>query len=220
MDSSQHIVMYNGSCTLDISIFISLSQAPFAYHFLAIGNLVCSLTAITGNAIILLALRRCSSLHPSSKALFSSLAISDFGVGLVAQPLFAAYTLAIAWDNPGLFCIVGLPYSLFSSFLGLVSFCTISIVALDRHLALILRFRYRKIVTVKRITLILMVAWFLSAFFTVSRTFSKNLRRIASNLMLVSCLLLALFFYLKTYINLRQHKLRMESSFSVSYYRK
>ena len=211
MDSSQHIVRYNGSCTLDISIFIYLSQAPFAYHFLAIGNLVCSLTAITGNAIILLALRRCSSLHPSSKALFSSLAISDFGVGLVAQPLFAAYTLAIAWDNPGLFCIVGLPYSLFSSFLGLVSFCTISIVALDRHLALILRFRYRKIVTVKRITLILMVAWFLSAFFTVSRTFSKNLRRIASNLMLVSCLLLVLFFYLQTYINLRQHKLRMES---------
>ena len=65
-----------------------------------------------------------------------------------------------------------------------------------------------------------MVAWFLSAFFTVSGTFSKNLRRISSNLMLVSCLLLALFFYLKTYINLRQHKLRMESSFSVFYYRK
>ena len=65
-----------------------------------------------------------------------------------------------------------------------------------------------------------MVAWFLSAFFTVSRIFSINLRRIASNLMLVSCLLLALFFYLKTYINLRQHKLRMESSFSVFYYRK
>ena len=220
MDSSQHIIMYNGSCTLDISIFISLSRAPLAYHFLGIGNLLCSLTALTGNAIILLALRRCSSLHPSSKALFSSLAISDFGVGLVAQPLFAAYRLAIAWDNPGLFCIVGLPYSLFSSFLGLVSFCTISVVALDRHLALILRFRYRKIVTVKRITLILMVAWFLSAFFTVSGTYSMNLRRIASNLMLVSCLVLALFFYLKTYANLRQHKLRMESSFGVSYYRK
>ena len=220
MDSSQHIIMYNGSCTLDISIFISLSQAPLAYHFLGIGNLLCSLTALTGNAIILLALRRCSSLHPSSKALFSSLAISDFGVDLVAQPLFAAYTLAIAWDNPGLFCIVGLPYSLFSSFLGLVSFCTISVVALDRHLALILRFRYRRIVTFKRVTLILMVAWFLSAFFTVSGTFSMNLRRIASNLMLVSSLLLALFFYLKTYTNLCQHKLRMESSFGVSYYRK
>ena len=186
--------MYNGSCTLDISIFISLSQAPIAYRFLGIGNILCSLTALTGNAIILLALRRCSSLHPSSKALFSSLAISDFGVGLVAQPLFAAYTLAIAWDNPGLFCIVGLPYSLFSSFLGLVSFCTISVVALDRHLALILRFGYRKIVTVKRITLILMVAWFLSAFFTVSETFSINLRRIASEFMLISCLLLSFNF--------------------------
>ena len=64
------------------------------------------------------------------------------------------------------------------------------------------------------------VACFLSAFFTVSGTFSMNLRRIASNLMLVSCLVLALFFYLKTYANLRQHKLRMESSFGVSYYRK
>ena len=223
MDGSHHIIEYNASCSLDISIFIFSRQVPYIiYVFMGVGNILCSLTALSGNIIILLALRHCTSLHPSSKSLFCSLAISDFAIGLVVHPLFAAYTFAIAWNNSGLFCTVGLPYSLTGSFLAIVSFWTLTVVALDRYLALILRFRYRAIVTVKRVAFVVILGWLFVAFCTASRTFSITFRRIISNAVLLVCLLLSSFFYIKTYLNLRQHKLQMDgqSSFSMSYYRK
>lgn len=100
MSSSQHLVDDNNSCSIDISFFILSRHNPsILYFFIGIGNTLCSISAVTGNAIILLALRRCSLLHFSSKALFFSLALSDFAVGLVSQPLYAAYTFAVAWNQ-------------------------------------------------------------------------------------------------------------------------
>lgn len=100
MSSSQHLVDDNNSCSIDISFFILSRHNPsILYFFIGIGNTLCSISAVTGNAIILLALRRCSLLHFSSKALFFSLALSDFAVGLVSQPFYAAYTFAVAWNK-------------------------------------------------------------------------------------------------------------------------
>ena len=169
-----------------------------------------------------MALRHCTTLHPSSKLLFYSLAVSDFAIGLIAQPLFAVYALAIAWNNSGLFCAVGLPYSLVASFLAIVSFWTLTVIALDRYLALILRFRYRTMVTVKRVGSVLVFGWLFSAFCTASGNINITFRQILSNAALLSCLLFSSYFYMKTYFNLRQHKLEMQgqSSFTMSYYRK
>ena len=153
---------------------------------MGLGNILFSVTALVGNTIILLSLRRCSSLHPSSKSLFVSLAMSDFAIGLVGQPLFAAYTLAIAWDDAGVFCAVGLPYSLVASFLALVSFWSLTVIALDRYLALILGFRYRAIVTVRRVVSLLVSGWLFIAFCTASITLDVQLRQIISNLFLLS----------------------------------
>ena len=223
MDGSPLFFEYNMSCSLDISIFVSSRQnSPILYIFMGIGNTLFSLTALVGNTVILLALRHCTSLHPSSKSLFCSLALSDFAIGLIAQPLFAVYTLAISWNNPRLFCAVGLPYSLAASFLAIVSFWTLTVIALDRYLALILRLRYRAMVTVKRVAFVLVLGWLFTAFCTASRNIDIKLRQIVSNAVLLTCLLVSSYFYMKTYFNLRQHKLEMQgqSSFSMSYYRK
>lgn len=216
-------VEHNFSCSLDISIFVLSRQSSIvAYVFMGFGNILLSIMALVGNTVIILALRHCSSLHPSSKSLFYSLAISDFAIGLVGQPLFAAYTLAIAWNNARVFCAVGLSYSLVAQFLGLVSFWSLTVIALDRYLALILRFRYRVLVTVKRIIILLATGWFLIIFCTASRTLGIQLRQIVSNVFLLSCLLISSYFYVKTYFSLRQHKLRIQNqgSFSMAYYRK
>lgn len=213
---------YNSSCSLDFSIFLlSRQSSTIVYVLMGFGNILFSVTALVGNTIILLSLRRCSSLHPSSKSLFFSLAMSDLAIGLVGQPLFAAYTLAIAWDDAGVFCAVGLPYSLVASFLALVSFWSLTVIALDRCLALILGFRYRAIVTVRRVVALLVSGWLFIAFCTASITLDLQLRQIISNLFLLSCLLLSSYFYIKIYVALRRHKLRMQSrsSFSMSYYR-
>lgn len=226
MTSSPEVLVkaeYNISCSLDISIYIfSHQNSGIVYTFMGVANVLFSITALVGNVIILLALRRCTSLHPSSKSLFYSLAISDFAIGLVGQPMFCVYLLAIAWDNPRLFCAVGLPYSLTASFLAIVSFWTLTVIALDRYLALHLRFRYRSVVKVHRIAAVLITGWLLIALCTASRVLSIKLRQIISNLILLICLMLSSYFYIRTYFSLRQHKLQIQgqSSFNLAHYRK
>lgn len=214
---------YNITCSLNISIYISSRQnSAIVYTLMGVANALFSLTTLAGNTVILLALRRCSSLHPSSKLLFYSLAISDIAIGLVGQPLFSAYLLAIAWDDARLFCAVGLPYSLTASFLAIVSFWTLTVIALDRYLALYLRFRYRSVVKVRRIATVLVTGWLLIALGTASRILSITLRQIISNAILLICLVLSSYFYIRTYFALRQHKLQIQgqSSFNLAHYRK
>ena len=45
-------------------------------------NIVLSITTSLGNILILIALRKVTSIHPPTKLLFQCLAITDLGVGL------------------------------------------------------------------------------------------------------------------------------------------
>ena len=54
-------------------------------------NIVLSITASLGNILILIALRKVTSIHPPTKLLFQCLAITDLGVGLISQPLFQTF---------------------------------------------------------------------------------------------------------------------------------
>ena len=62
--------------------------------FLASFNIFLSITASLGNVLILIALHKESSLHPPSKLMFRCLAITDLSVGLISQPIFAAWLLS------------------------------------------------------------------------------------------------------------------------------
>ena len=54
---------------------------------LAVLNAFLSITAFLGNALILVSLRKASSLHPLSKVMLSNLAATDLCVGLILEPL-------------------------------------------------------------------------------------------------------------------------------------
>ena len=56
-------------------------------------NSFLSITAFFGNALVLVALRKESSLHPPSKILLRNLATTDLCVGVISQPLYAAFLL-------------------------------------------------------------------------------------------------------------------------------
>ena len=58
-------------------------------------NILLSLTAFLGNALILVALHTESSLHPPSKLLYRCLATTDLFVGLVVHPLAATYLMSL-----------------------------------------------------------------------------------------------------------------------------
>ena len=67
--------------------------------YLAVVNVILSLSAILGNFLILVALRKESSLHPPSKLLYRCLATTDILVGFVSQPLHVIYWISIANEH-------------------------------------------------------------------------------------------------------------------------
>ena len=137
----------------------TLLSASIRVEIIAIAalNFLFSITASLGNILILIALRKVTSIHPPTKLLFQCLAITDLGVGLISQPLMA--TLMLLVDNIDIE-ILNIMFSHLLSSLSL-TFCGVSVFAstalsVDRlSLALLLGLGYRHVVTLKRVRAVL-----------------------------------------------------------------
>ena len=105
----------------------TLLSANIRVEIIAIAavNIVFSITASLGNILILIALRKVTSIHPPTKLLFQCLAITDLGVGLISQPPMA--TLMLLVDNIDIE-ILNIMFSHLLSSLSL-TFCGVSVFA-------------------------------------------------------------------------------------------
>ena len=126
-----------------------IDQRPF-FVFMFSLNIFLAFTATLGNTLILIALHKVSSIHPPTKFLLRCLAMSDFCVGVIVQPLFAAFLMEIASGNWRILYLI--LNALNFAFCGF-SFATATAISMDRLLALLLGLRYRHTVTLRRIRL-------------------------------------------------------------------
>ena len=67
--------------------------------YLSAFNIFLSVTAVLGNILILVTLRKVSSLHPPSKLLFRCLATTDLCIGLTAEPLSIVYWMSLTHEQ-------------------------------------------------------------------------------------------------------------------------
>ena len=123
-----------------------------AKHLLSLAaiNYFLSITAILGNAVILIALHKESSLHPPSKLLYRCLAGTDLPAGIISQPVLVVYftLIGIAGDNLISFCVYSANIAALTfTILTAVSMLTMTAISVDRLLALLLGLRYRHVVT-------------------------------------------------------------------------
>ena len=127
--------------------------------FISALNIFLSITAFLGNALILAALRKESSLHPPSKLLLRSLATTDLCVGLISAPLNVTY-LMIVWNEFWIICryVVAVRLIVDPTLSG-VSLLTLTAISVDRLLALLLGLRYKQVVTLKRTYVIVITFW-------------------------------------------------------------
>ena len=165
--------------------------------------IVLSITASLGNILILIALRKVTSVLPPTKLLFQCLAISDLGVGLISQPLMA--TLMLLVDN-----ILNIMFSHLLSSLSF-TFCGVSVFAstalsVDRLLALFLGLRYRHVVTLKRIRAVLACGCLALLLIMSVWYFHAKTARITMPIFWTLCLIISLFSYTKIVLRLRQHQ--------------
>ena len=184
------------SANIHVGLYIALTAV----------NIVLSITASLGNILILIALRKVTSILPPTKLLFQCLAITDLGVGLISQPLMA--TLMLMADNIGIkICKICL--KLLSSLS--IPFCGVSVFAstalsVDRLLALFLGLRYRHVVTLKRIRAVLACGCLALLLIMSVWYFHAKTARITMPIFWTLCLIISLFSYTKIVLRLRQHQ--------------
>ena len=176
-------------------------------------NILFSITASLGNILILIALRKVTSIHPPTKLLFQCLAITDLGVGLISQPLMA--TLILLVDNIDMKILNIMFSNLFSSLS--LTFCGVSVFAstalsVDRLLALFLRLRYRHVVTLKRVRAVLACGCLTTLLTVLVWNFRVKTDTIIITIFLTLCLIISLSCYTKIVLRLRQHHSKVQDN--------
>ena len=112
------------------------------------------ITSIIGNAMVLAAILRTPSLRSPSLTLLCSLAVSDFLVGILVQPLYIATEITKVRIHPTFRMSEIIQFLLCG-----VSLCTVTSISLDRFAALHYHMRYAVIVTVRRVAYLLVTMW-------------------------------------------------------------
>ena len=121
-------------------------------------NVFLSVIALIGNLLILVALRKVTSINPPTKMLFQCLAATDLCVGLIEQPLFVAVLLRDFASPTASYYVIKVYLSLTYILCG-VSIMTAATISIDRLLALILGLSYKLTVTVKRVRKVVIIVW-------------------------------------------------------------
>ena len=188
------------------------TAVSYAYILLSVVNGVLSIITSLGNILILLALQKVSSLHPPTKLLFRSLAFASLSAGLITQPTMALYFTSIVNQNWRMCKGISWIGVYFGTSLCAISIVTLGCISVDRFLAVSLGLRYRQIVTVLRVRVVVCIVWL----FFIAVSVGNNLWKPTLSLYLtLYCIIIALtigissFCYLKIYLVLRIQQSRV-----------
>ena len=183
-----------------------------ALTFLVVLNSFLAITATLGNALILAALHKESSLHPPSKILLRSLALTDVFVGIMVEPLFAVFLMTAKYENLSL-CFPFISTVLFVGMpLFFVSLFTVTAISVDRLLALSLGMRYRQAVTFKRVLAIVICLWTLSFAIFSFGFLHAQVFQYFSPIAIPLCLVISTSCYTKIYLKLIQHQAQIQGN--------
>ena len=153
--TSLSAIFQSSSCIMnETDLLFSLSI------FNCVVNAFSAYTATMLNILTIHAVRKTATLPKPLKTLLLSLAVSDLGVGLLAQPLYVArivnptnFFQTVLWITSTLF--------VYASFFHVVA------ISVDRFLAIHLHLRYQELVTHKRVFAVVISIWILSVLFTL-----------------------------------------------------
>ena len=163
------------------------------------------------NIVTIYAIRKTSSLPKNLKTLLLSLAVSDVGVGLLAEPFFTS--LLVKWiqrNNPS--CSTYMVFLVSAGVFSIASFFGVVVVSVDRFLAIHLHLSYQGLVTHKRVVAVVISIWLFSAFLSVITWWvSHDIHSLFLCIIVVIGLLLTTLVYAKIYLVQRRHKNEMQA---------
>lgn len=176
--------------------------------FISAVNILLSITAFLGNALIIAALQKVSSIHPPSKLLFQCLAITDLCVGLITQPLYVSY-LMLSENSTRCHYLSIILYTIGGTICG-VSCLTLTAIGVERLLALVLGLRYRHVITLRRVRVLFTSFWLGSGTFAMTIFYELRLLIGIICSVLMICILISTSCYTKIYRMLRRQQTQVQ----------
>ena len=175
-------------------------------------NIFLSITASLGNALILIALHKVNSIFPPTKLFFRCLAVTDLCVGLIVQPLFVTSLLLshITGVNENVVHYVSF-YIVLSWCLCAISGLTMTAISVDRLLALLLGLRYRHVVTLRRVRVVIICFWFIGAFLGSLTMFTGEIALKVATAILTLSLLLSIYCNTRIFFKLRHQQAQVQN---------
>ena len=169
-----------------------------------------AITAFLGNSLILAALRKETSLHPPSKLLLRSLATTDLCIGLIAEPVYVTYLLSVANKKWSLCRYALVTTYIVGYMLCSVTLLTMTAISVDRLLALLLRLRYRQVVTWKRTFVIIVTFWVVSFVAAISYLENHQITIWYGPVVTSLCAVTSIASYSKIFLTLRHHRTQVQ----------
>ena len=183
-----------------------------AYILTSILNGISSITAITGNAVVILVVWKTRELHTPSNVLLSCLALSDLTVGLIAQPSFVIHKIGELNNSFSMYCTTRILSESLGYITAVTSVLTMTGISIERYLALSLHLRYRAIVTTKRILIAASCVWIFFILISASRFWIAN--DVIFNMISLPVIFSSLVFTLLAYVRILKCVRRHEKQIS------
>ena len=168
-------------------------------------NVPLSIIAFLGNVLIILSLLKpLSSLHRASKLLFGCLACTDLCVGIIIHPLFANFLMTPEHSER---CFTAqIPLATLGILFCGVSLKTVSAISVDRFLVLKLGLKYREVVTLRRVQIVVAGFWLLDSVTALVMIYNVRIATNITFVVLILCTVTSTVCYTKIYIALRHRQ--------------
>ena len=199
----------NGNQSFQALLCMAPLQGTPSLWFLMVSNIFLAITSTLGNTLILIALSKESSLHPPSKILLRSMALTDVFAGIFLEPLvvMALATVQYRSFSPCFYIII------VCSFIGMplffTSLFTLTAISVDRLLALLLGIRYRQVVTCKRVLLVVICFWTLGIGLPFGGFFNFIILPYCGSIAVTLCLAISTCCYSRIYQKLHRHQVQV-----------
>ena len=192
-------------CNASLAVHRNSPHLPTIFLIISGINVALSITATLGNALILVALHKESSLNLPSKLFLRCLAISDLCVGLVVQPVAVVSLLAAVNHRWRLCRVAEILWYTISMMLTSFSLATLIAISVDRLFALLLGIRYRQVVTMKRARSLVPIFMLISVTGCVLQHTHLITFLAYNTLVWFSWLVTSIYCYARIYLILRNH---------------
>ena len=182
---------------------------------------ICLLTAFLSytttmlNIVTIHAIRKTSSLSQNFKTLLLSLAVSDLGVGLLAQPMRVILLIPTDWNENNetstTYNAIYIAYLLLSNLFIFATLFLVTVLCAERLTAIHFYLRYQELVTHKRVVAVVVSIWILSGLFSLTRLWiPKSIMYVVFGVAQSGCIIAVTFFSIRIYMSVRLHVNEMQ----------